>query len=161
MLSATQQKHLNDKKVCANEVVACCVCRLQVRLHAGFLLCVVCCVLSVCLCVSVSTRACILYHHVSCIFAIRTSAHRCLSVVPFPGARSQVSMRVANEAYLRAHPEVNKLVGAFMAQVMSEHPEDVLAFAADYFTGEAPAEVVAQAAAATAGAGAGSGAARK
>lgn len=70
-------------------------------------------------------------------------------------------MRVANEAYLRAHPEVNKLVGAFMAQVMSEHPEDVLAFAADYFTGEAPAEVVAQAAAATAGAGAGSGAARK
>lgn len=67
----------------------------------------------------------------------------------------KVAMRVANETYLRAHPEVNKLVNAFLAKVMVEHPDDVRAFAADFFTGDEPSKVVASDAA---GAGAGTGA---
>ncbi len=46
----------------------------------------------------------------------------------------QVSMRVDNEVYLRNHPEVALLLSSFVETVMTTKPEDVTAFAAEFFT---------------------------
>lgn len=46
----------------------------------------------------------------------------------------QVELQLANERYLRAHPEVGKLMAAFMEEALVKRPEDILPFACEFFT---------------------------
>lgn len=53
---------------------------------------------------------------------------------PLWGLRSaQVALRMENEEYLRQHPELRVLTGAFMSAALREEPEDTVGFAAQYF----------------------------
>lgn len=45
----------------------------------------------------------------------------------------QVALRMENEEYLRQHPELRVLTGAFMSAALREEPEDTVGFAAQYF----------------------------
>ncbi len=45
----------------------------------------------------------------------------------------QVDLRVENELYLRSHPEVSALVSSFVDSVISTKPDDIPAFAAEFF----------------------------
>ena len=40
---------------------------------------------------------------------------------------------MANEKYLREHPELNTIVSVFLFRVLEEKPEDILAYAGRYF----------------------------
>ncbi|KAG9275861.1 RIIa domain-containing protein 1 [Astyanax mexicanus] len=62
---------------------------------------------------------------------------------PDPGALSpeqqeklrqfKIKTRIANEMYLRAHPEVDVLLSDFLRDVFLKRPADIRKFAADYF----------------------------
>lgn len=42
-----------------------------------------------------------------------------------------------NEAYLRAHPELKALMDAFMSELLTARPDDVLSFAVRFFAQQA------------------------
>ncbi|XP_001176667.1 RIIa domain-containing protein 1 [Strongylocentrotus purpuratus] len=46
----------------------------------------------------------------------------------------KMQTRVANEKYLRDHPEVDILLAEFLRDVLSRRPENIQDFAADWFT---------------------------
>ncbi len=48
--------------------------------------------------------------------------------------QKKIQIRIANENYLRKHPEVNLLVQDFLKQCFLNKPKDVREFAAVYFT---------------------------
>ena len=43
-------------------------------------------------------------------------------------------LRIDNERYMRAHPELNEAVQEFVYAVLKRKPDDVRAFAVDFFT---------------------------
>ena len=43
-------------------------------------------------------------------------------------------LRIENERYMRAHPELNEAVQEFVYAVLKRKPEDVRSFAIDFFT---------------------------
>ena len=43
-------------------------------------------------------------------------------------------LRIENERYMRAHPELNEAVQEFVYAVLRRKPDDVRAFAVDFFT---------------------------
>ncbi|XP_064354862.1 RIIa domain-containing protein 1 [Dromaius novaehollandiae] len=51
-----------------------------------------------------------------------------------PAPPQQSDCRLASESYLRAHPAVRLLLGGFLREVMLKRPENLLEFAAEYFT---------------------------
>ncbi|XP_062847942.1 RIIa domain-containing protein 1 isoform X1 [Trichomycterus rosablanca] len=63
---------------------------------------------------------------------------------PDPGALSpeqqeqlrqfKIKMRIANEMYLRAHPEIEMLLSDFLRNVFVQKPVDIHEFAADHFS---------------------------
>ncbi|KAJ8354714.1 hypothetical protein SKAU_G00222810 [Synaphobranchus kaupii] len=46
----------------------------------------------------------------------------------------KINTRIANEKYLRSHPEVEMLLSDFLREVFLKRPTDVREFAADHFT---------------------------
>mmetsp|Transcript_24510 Transcript_24510/g.58085 ORF Transcript_24510/g.58085 Transcript_24510/m.58085 type:complete len:82 (-) Transcript_24510:32-277(-) len=48
--------------------------------------------------------------------------------------QKKVELRVKNEKYLRDHPEVGDMAALFMCKALDAKPDDVLAFAAQFFT---------------------------
>ncbi|KAL7875158.1 hypothetical protein SRHO_G00061280 [Serrasalmus rhombeus] len=46
----------------------------------------------------------------------------------------KIKTRMANEMYLRAHPEVEMLTSDFLRDVFLKRPTDIRQFAADYFS---------------------------
>ncbi|XP_005414613.1 PREDICTED: RIIa domain-containing protein 1 isoform X1 [Chinchilla lanigera] len=46
----------------------------------------------------------------------------------------KIQTRIANEKYLRTHKEVELLLSGFFREMFLKRPDDVLEFAADYFT---------------------------
>lgn len=51
------------------------------------------------------------------------------------GQRSQLDkLRIENERYMRAHPELNEAVQEFVYAALKRKPDDVRAFAIDFFT---------------------------
>jgi len=46
----------------------------------------------------------------------------------------KMNTRMSNERYLRDHPEVESLVAGFLGDVLTQRPESVREFAAEYFT---------------------------
>ncbi|XP_028849423.1 RIIa domain-containing protein 1 isoform X2 [Denticeps clupeoides] len=46
----------------------------------------------------------------------------------------KVQTRIANEKYLREHPEVDVLLSDFLRDVFLKRPSDILEFAAGHFT---------------------------
>ncbi|XP_011767669.1 RIIa domain-containing protein 1 [Macaca nemestrina] len=63
---------------------------------------------------------------------------------PDPGALSaaqleqlrkfKIQTRIANEKYLRTHKEVEWLISGFFREIFLKRPDNILEFAADYFT---------------------------
>ncbi|XP_006168465.1 RIIa domain-containing protein 1 [Tupaia chinensis] len=63
---------------------------------------------------------------------------------PDPGALSpaqleqlrnfKIQTRIANEKYLRAHREVELLISGFFREMFLKRPDNILEFAAEYFT---------------------------
>lgn len=47
---------------------------------------------------------------------------------------SKVKLRVNNEKYLRAHPELALLIRTFVKSVLVHEPESIAVFAHDFFT---------------------------
>uniref|UniRef100_A0A287D8H6 Regulatory subunit of type II PKA R-subunit domain containing 1 n=2 Tax=Ictidomys tridecemlineatus TaxID=43179 RepID=A0A287D8H6_ICTTR len=45
-----------------------------------------------------------------------------------------IQTRIANERYLRTHKEVELLLGGFFREMFLKRPDNILEFAADYFT---------------------------
>ncbi|XP_063054684.1 RIIa domain-containing protein 1-like [Engraulis encrasicolus] len=46
----------------------------------------------------------------------------------------KIQTRIANEKYLRSHPEVEVLLSHFLRDVFLKRPEDIREFAAEHFT---------------------------
>ncbi|XP_036395604.1 RIIa domain-containing protein 1 isoform X2 [Megalops cyprinoides] len=46
----------------------------------------------------------------------------------------KITTRIANEKYLRSHPEVEVLLSEFLRDVFLKRPVDIREFAADHFT---------------------------
>ncbi|KAM6168258.1 RIIa domain-containing protein 1 [Erethizon dorsatum] len=46
----------------------------------------------------------------------------------------KIQTRIANEKYLRTHKEVELLLSGFFREMFLKRPDNVLEFAADYFT---------------------------
>ncbi|XP_053480247.1 RIIa domain-containing protein 1 isoform X2 [Ictalurus furcatus] len=46
----------------------------------------------------------------------------------------KIKTRIANEMYLRAHPEVEMLLDDFLRDVFVKRPTDIREFAADHFS---------------------------
>uniref|UniRef100_A0A8D0E6V1 Regulatory subunit of type II PKA R-subunit domain containing 1 n=1 Tax=Salvator merianae TaxID=96440 RepID=A0A8D0E6V1_SALMN len=46
----------------------------------------------------------------------------------------KINTRIANERYLRSHKEVELLLSGFLREVLTERPDNIREFAADYFT---------------------------
>ncbi|XP_072916065.1 RIIa domain-containing protein 1-like [Hemitrygon akajei] len=46
----------------------------------------------------------------------------------------KINTRIANEYYLREHPEVEILLREFMRSVLLKKPKNILEFAAEYYT---------------------------
>ncbi|MCJ8728995.1 hypothetical protein PDJAM_G00009540 [Pangasius djambal] len=46
----------------------------------------------------------------------------------------KIKTRIANEMYLRAHPEVEMLLSDFLRDVFVKRPTDIHGFAADHFS---------------------------
>jgi hypothetical protein len=40
---------------------------------------------------------------------------------------------MANEKYIREHPELNTIISVFLFRVLEEKPENILAYAGRYF----------------------------
>lgn len=47
-------------------------------------------------------------------------------------------LRIENERYMRDHPELNEAVQEFVYAVLKRKPDDVRAFAVDFFTKPIP-----------------------
>ncbi|XP_062489872.1 RIIa domain-containing protein 1 [Pezoporus occidentalis] len=54
--------------------------------------------------------------------------------LPPPPRPHQPSLRLSAERYLRAHPAVALLLRGFLRELLLQRPDDVLGFAAVYFT---------------------------
>ncbi|XP_066577670.1 RIIa domain-containing protein 1 [Amia ocellicauda] len=46
----------------------------------------------------------------------------------------KIKTRIANETYVRSHPEVELLLSEFLREVFLKRPVDIREFAADHFT---------------------------
>ncbi|KAL0591066.1 RIIa domain-containing protein 1 [Plecturocebus cupreus] len=46
----------------------------------------------------------------------------------------KIQIRIVNEKYLRTHKEVEWLISAFFREIFLKRPDNILQFAADYFT---------------------------
>ncbi|XP_069792503.1 RIIa domain-containing protein 1-like [Narcine bancroftii] len=46
----------------------------------------------------------------------------------------KINTRIANEYYLREHPEVEILLGEFMRSVLLKKPKNIREYAAEYYT---------------------------
>lgn len=46
----------------------------------------------------------------------------------------KIQTRVANETYLRKHPEISVLVSGFLSSCLSVKPDNIEKFASEYFT---------------------------
>ncbi|XP_038633748.1 RIIa domain-containing protein 1-like [Scyliorhinus canicula] len=46
----------------------------------------------------------------------------------------KINSRIANEYYLRDHPEVEWLLSDFLRSVLLKRPEDIRVFASEYYT---------------------------
>ena len=46
----------------------------------------------------------------------------------------KVELRLENEAYIRSHPELRDVTKNFLAEVLRQRPDDVISFAATFFT---------------------------
>ncbi|XP_060057667.1 RIIa domain-containing protein 1 [Erinaceus europaeus] len=46
----------------------------------------------------------------------------------------KIQTRIANEQYLRTHKEVELLISGFFREIYLKRPDNILEFAADYFT---------------------------
>ncbi len=55
----------------------------------------------------------------------------------------QIALRVANETYLREHPELSRMLAEFVAVVVKSKPDNVLECAREFFTSDAAAAAVA------------------
>lgn len=53
--------------------------------------------------------------------------------------RWQVALRIANEKYIRDHPELPKMMAACIEHVVTTRPGDMLQAAKDFFTSDAAA----------------------
>ena len=49
----------------------------------------------------------------------------------------QVALRIANEKYIREHPELQKMMSACVDHVLVTRPDDVLSTVRDFFKGDA------------------------
>ncbi len=58
---------------------------------------------------------------------------------------NQTALRIANEAYLRAHPELPRMMAACIEHIIRDRPADVLAATRDFFVSDAAAEAAASA----------------
>lgn len=47
--------------------------------------------------------------------------------------KKKVQFRMANETYLRKHPELAAMMSIFLFRVLEEKPEDLLAYAGKFF----------------------------
>ncbi|EAS03302.1 RIIa domain protein (macronuclear) [Tetrahymena thermophila SB210] len=47
--------------------------------------------------------------------------------------KKKVQFRMANEKYLRDHPELNTIISVFLFRVLEEKPDNILAYAGRYF----------------------------
>lgn len=47
--------------------------------------------------------------------------------------KKKVQFRMANEIYLRKHPELSVMLSIFLFRVLEEKPDDVLAYAGKFF----------------------------
>ncbi|XP_070542769.1 RIIa domain-containing protein 1-like [Ptychodera flava] len=57
----------------------------------------------------------------------------------------KIQTRMANERYLRQHPEVDLLLAGFLGDILMKRPENVREFAAQYFTdGQLPEKIEGQ-----------------
>ena len=45
----------------------------------------------------------------------------------------QLELRMENERYFRAHPEINGLLQLFISRILDDRPENVLEYAGTYF----------------------------
>ncbi|XP_062516441.1 RIIa domain-containing protein 1-like [Corticium candelabrum] len=48
--------------------------------------------------------------------------------------KTKIRTAIANERYLREHPEVNIVLSGFIREVLLQRPENIREFGADYFT---------------------------
>ncbi|EEQ98267.1 conserved hypothetical protein [Perkinsus marinus ATCC 50983] len=46
----------------------------------------------------------------------------------------QVSMFLSNEQYMQAHPELRQLISTFIRRALEDRPENVVVYAAEFFT---------------------------
>ncbi|XP_054903592.1 RIIa domain-containing protein 1 [Poeciliopsis prolifica] len=46
----------------------------------------------------------------------------------------KIQTRINNETYLRAHPEVDEIIGDFLRHLLVKKPSDIREFAADHFS---------------------------
>ncbi|XP_004077937.1 RIIa domain-containing protein 1 [Oryzias latipes] len=46
----------------------------------------------------------------------------------------KIKTRIDNEKYIRAHPEVEVLIGDFLREILLKRPADIREFAGDYFS---------------------------
>mmetsp|Transcript_21225 Transcript_21225/g.74864 ORF Transcript_21225/g.74864 Transcript_21225/m.74864 type:complete len:82 (+) Transcript_21225:235-480(+) len=58
--------------------------------------------------------------------------------------QKKVELRVKNEQYLRAHPELGDMTALFLGKAVEARPDDVLAFAARFFTDKRLREATAE-----------------
>ena len=56
--------------------------------------------------------------------------------------KKKLEIRVANEEYLRKHPELNVMIKMFMQDVLNDYPENILEYAGSYFDREDMSEIV-------------------
>ena len=48
--------------------------------------------------------------------------------------KAKAQLRIDNEEYLRAHPELQTFISLFMKEVLDQKPDDVLGFACKFFS---------------------------
>lgn len=48
--------------------------------------------------------------------------------------RKKVAIAISNEEYLRAHPELRAMLDGFVCALIERKPDDVRAFASEWFT---------------------------
>uniref|UniRef100_A0A2I3SMD6 Regulatory subunit of type II PKA R-subunit domain containing 1 n=1 Tax=Pan troglodytes TaxID=9598 RepID=A0A2I3SMD6_PANTR len=69
---------------------------------------------------------------------IYESAQRIDSITFLPSSgfhlKWKIQTRIANEKYLRTHKEVEWLISGFFREIFLKRPDNILEFAADYFT---------------------------
>ena len=56
--------------------------------------------------------------------------------------KKKLELRIDNEKYFRAHPEVNGLLQLFMSKVLDDRPENVLEYAGTFFDSASLRDVV-------------------